>query len=47
MDILIEDLNIMGDYKLTLTSLHNIRIGGVYNAYGIFFLVVRIWEIGV
>ena len=27
----------MNDHQLTLTSLHNIRIGGVYSAYGTFF----------
>ena len=46
IDILIDILNIMSDHELMLTLLHNIRIGGVYNAYETFLLIVRIREIG-
>ena len=45
--ILIDMLTVMSDHELTLTPLHNIRIGGVYNARGTSSWVVRIWEIGV
>ena len=33
MDILIDILNIMDEHELTLTSLHSIRIDGVYNGF--------------
>ena len=34
-------LNIIIEHELTLTLLHNIRIGGVYNGYGTFFWLLR------